>query len=134
MAPRRAASPFAAALLAFGACITVVCTQNAVAAPRNEEVKTRCGWFINPTPGNAWLSDQDGEWTIGIQGGHQADGDWPSFRRRDWVATNRSYGHGCACMNVVENGKTKKILRILSARARPLKTCEQDPALAKPAA
>ena len=23
--------------------------------------KTRCGWFENPAPGNAWLTDRDGE-------------------------------------------------------------------------
>ncbi|HET7863945.1 MAG TPA: DUF4087 domain-containing protein, partial [Burkholderiaceae bacterium] len=34
----------------------------------------RCGWFDNPTPGNATLVDRDGEWTIGLQGGHQASG------------------------------------------------------------
>jgi hypothetical protein len=32
--------------------------------------ENRCGWFSNPTPGNAWLKDRDGEWTIGTQGNH----------------------------------------------------------------
>ena len=27
------------------------------------------GWLQNPTPGNWWLVDRDGEWTIGTQGG-----------------------------------------------------------------
>ena len=37
--------------------------------------ETRCGWFSNPTPSNAFLSDRHGEWIIGLQGGHQAKGD-----------------------------------------------------------
>lgn len=69
-----------------------------LSAPAAEE--NRCGWFINPTPGNAWLKDRDGEWTVGIQGGEQTEGGWPSFGRGRWVATNGSYGYGCACMRV----------------------------------
>lgn len=97
-----------------------------------EAAVLRCGWFENPTPGNAWLTDRDAEWTIGIQGGHQAEGDWPTFGARQWVATNRSYGHGCACMQVIADGDTHEIRRILSARARPLAACRSDPALKEP--
>jgi hypothetical protein len=50
--------------------------------------ENRCGWFSNPTPGNAWLEDRDGEWTVGIQGNHEAEGDWPSFKRSQRVVTN----------------------------------------------
>lgn len=70
--------------------------------------ETRCGWFSNPTPGNAWLTDRDGEWIVGTQGGAQADGDWPSFADSQWVATNGSYGYGCACMDVsVDRGASR---------------------------
>jgi len=31
--------------------------------------ETRCGWFSNPTPANAWLWDREAEWIIGVQGG-----------------------------------------------------------------
>src|SRR5678815_3794432 len=55
-----------------------------------QRVETRCGWFENPTPANAWLVDKNGEWTIGIQGGYQADGDWPNIPERQWVATNNT--------------------------------------------
>ncbi|MFT3733651.1 MAG: DUF4087 domain-containing protein [Rhodocyclaceae bacterium] len=94
----------------------------------------RCGWFENPTPGNAWLNDADGEWVIGIQGGHQAEGDWPEFGKRQWVRTNAgSYGYGCACLRVVADVGTHKVSRILSGSARPLQQCRQDPKLRKPA-
>jgi hypothetical protein len=93
---------------------------------------TRCGWFVNSTPGNAWLIDRDGEWTIGIQGGHQADGDWPEFRDAEWVVTNSGYhGYGCACLKLVADPHTQEVARIVSARTRPLQACRQDAALPK---
>ena len=50
-----------------------------------EKVETRCGWFSNPTPANASLYDRDDEWIISVQGGHQAEGDWPEFSPKQWV-------------------------------------------------
>jgi hypothetical protein len=95
--------------------------------------ENRCGWFINPTPGNAWLDDRDGEWTISIQGGDEADGDWPDFKARQWVHTNAgSYGHGCACMHVTIDRPNMRILKIISSQAKPLATCRQDPMLREP--
>ena len=93
---------------------------------------TRCGWFENPTPANVTLTDRDGEWLIGMQGGHQADGDWPRFRKSEWVATNGSYGHGCACLKVIADPKTREVKQIVSAKARPLKACREDRALKEP--
>lgn len=92
-------------------------------------VETRCGWFENPTPANADLIDKDGEWTIGVQGGDQAEGDWPAFTDKQWVKTNGNYGYGCACMQVTVNRKTFDIVKIISAKARPLSACRKDPAL-----
>jgi len=100
------------------------------AAPKAEN---RCGWFLNPTPGNAWLTDRDGDWIVATQGGHQADGDWPPFKDSQWVATNIHYGHGCACLKLVADPATRQVARILSARALPLKNCRQDPTLKEPA-
>lgn len=92
--------------------------------------ETRCGWFSNPTPGNAWLHDREGDWTVGVQGGHQAEGDWPSFGRRQWVLTNvGSYGYGCACLQVRVNRETREVLEIRRARARPLSACRRDRSL-----
>ena len=92
----------------------------------------RYGWFSNPTPANAWLDDRDGEWTIGIQGGHQADGDWPDFKPREWVKTNVNYGYGCACMLVKVNQQTHEVLEIKSAYSRPLSACRKDRHLKEP--
>lgn len=93
------------------------------------ETETRCGWFENPTPGNAWLIDRHGEWTVGLQGGYQAEGDWPSFSNSQWVKTNVHYGYGCACMKVVADHASKRILKIVSAKAKPLSACHSDTSL-----
>ncbi len=94
--------------------------------------ETRCGWFTNPTPANAWLYDRDGEWTIATQGGHQAEGDWPTFKPSQWVNTNgSSYGYGCACLQLRVNKQTREVIEIKSSRARSLGQCRRDPALKK---
>ena len=93
--------------------------------------ETRCGWFSNPTPANAWLYDRAGEWTIGVQGGHQAEGDWPDFKSNQWVRTNGNYGYGCACFQLRVDRQTHNVLEIKSARPRPLSQCRHDPALKK---
>lgn len=87
--------------------------------------ENRCGWFENPTPANAWLIDRDGQWIIGVQGGHQADGDWPETG--EWVASNGSYGYGCACAKVETTDG--RVLKIISSKPLPLRTCRADPAL-----
>lgn len=97
-----------------------------------EKLENRCGWFENPTPGNAWLTDKDGEWEIGTQGGYQAEGDWANFSGDQWVKTNVNYGYGCACMKVTVDAKNRRILKISSATAKPLSACRNDPALKEP--
>jgi hypothetical protein len=95
------------------------------------EFETRCGWFSNPTPANASLYDREDEWIVGVQGGHQAEGDWPSFGRGQWVKTNGHYGHGCACLRLRAERESGRVLEIQSARARPLSACRRDRALKK---
>lgn len=94
----------------------------------------RCGWFENPTPGNAWLTDRDGQWIVAAQGGPQAEADWPTFKSGQWVETNIHYGYGCACMRVVTDASARpsQITKIFSASARPLATCRNDPTLKEP--
>ena len=99
----------------------------ATRAPSKAE--TRCGWFDNPTPANASLHDREGEWIISVQGGHQAEGDWPSFGPKQWVETNGHYGYGCACLRVQVDRESHRVTEIESARARPLSACRRDPAL-----
>ncbi len=95
--------------------------------------ETRCGWIANPTPANWWLTDRDGEWVIGEQGGYQASGaDLPDFtaRRGQWVVTNAGdHGYGCACLTATYDRKAMRVLNIASARARPLAQCKADRAL-----
>lgn len=105
----------------------------AMAKEQPIKAQTRCGWFSNPTPANAWLEDKDGQWIIGTQGGHQAEGDWPSFKRSQWVKTNGSYGYGCACIKGIADQATHEISVIKSATARPLSVCRKDRTLKKPA-
>lgn len=100
-------------------------------APLLEKSEMRCGWFSNPTPANASLHDRDAEWIIGVQGGHQADGDWPNFSPKQWIETNVHYGYGCACLRMVVDHATEKVIRIESAKARPLSVCRRDRALRK---
>jgi hypothetical protein len=105
--------------------------QTSAAAPAPVAAQ-RCGWFENPTPANAWLTDRDGEWTIAVQGGHQAEGDWPRFSRARWVRTNGHYGHGCACLKVEVDAPERVVTRIVQASSRPLQTCRRDRALREP--
>jgi hypothetical protein len=106
----------------------------ALAAPAQSAPQTRCGWLQNPTPANYWLIDRDGEWTIMVQGGYQAEG-WDEMldmSARGWVETNGHYGYGCACMSVAVDRASHRVTRILSARPVPLRQCRRDRALPQP--
>ena len=96
-----------------------------------EKTETRCGWFSNPTPANASLYDRDDEWIISVQGGYQAEGDWPDFPPKQWVETNVHYGYGCACLRVQVDHSNKRVIKIESGQARPLSVCRRDRALKK---
>ena len=91
-----------------------------------DRTRVLCGWFDNPTPGNAWLTDREGKWILGTQGGEQGEGEWPDFVPGRWVDTNGSHGHGCACMRVVADRGQREIRRILAAWSRPLDACRRD--------
>ena len=96
-----------------------------------EKAETRCGWFSNPTPGNASLYDRDDEWIISVQGGYQAEGDWPDFPPKQWVETNVHYGYGCAWLRVQVDHANKRVIKIESGQTRPLSLCRRDRALKK---
>jgi Protein of unknown function (DUF4087) len=104
-----------------------------VREPESPQFETRCGWLSNPTPANIWLYDRDGEWIIGVQGGHQLeDGwSWPKFKPRQWVRTNGNYGYGCACLQLRVDRETHEVTEIKSSRARPLTACRRDSSLNK---
>lgn len=106
---------------------------NSSAKETGAKTEERCGWFENPTPGNAWLNDKDGEWLIGAQGGYQAEGDYPDIPDEQWVKTNINYGYGCACLRVTVDRAKKRIVKIVSSTAKPLAVCRKDKALKEPA-
>jgi hypothetical protein len=99
----------------------------AAQAPQSRP-ETRCGWLDNSTPANWLLTDRDGEWLIGSQGGYQAPGldELPDMSARGWVETNGPHGHGCACMTVTTDRARMRITRIISARPVPLRQCRAD--------
>jgi hypothetical protein len=105
-------------------------TAGAAVGPASPQL--RCGWFENPTPGNAWLIDREGEWVVSLQGWHQAVGDWPTFKSWRWVRTNGNYGYGCTCMRVLIDPNSFTITKILSSSSRSLATCRRDGALKEP--
>jgi uncharacterized protein DUF4087 len=118
--------------LIFIGCFILVAAAFAGGQPRafvNAEVgrsETRCGWFSNPTPSNASLHDREAEWIVGVQGGYQAEGDWPDFGPKQWIETNVHYGYGCACLRVRVDRSTHRVIAIESARPRPLSACRND--------
>lgn len=119
----------AAALTAVVVFACPVTPDPAVGLAAQTRFELRCGWFSNPTPANAWLIDKDGEWTIGIQGGYQAEGDWPDISERQWVKTNVHYGYGCACIRASIDRKTERVIQIKSGYGKTLAACRRDPAL-----
>ncbi len=118
------------AALAACLCITPLATAKSV-PPAGER---RCGWLLNPTPGNFDLLDRDGLWTISSQGGYQAAGmdDMPDMTISGWIATNGSYGRGCACMTTVTDKMRKRVVSFIAATPIPLARCRGDKALPKP--
>lgn len=121
---------FGCLLLAAAALVSGrTATTDAAATSSSEQFETRCGWFSNPTPANASLHDRQAEWIIGVQGGYQAEGDWPDFSSGQWVETNGHYGYGCACMRVRVDRRTQRVIEIESARVRPLSVCRRDRSL-----
>jgi hypothetical protein len=105
----------------------------ATAVATAPEGHLRCGWFDNPSPGNATLADRDGEWTVAMQGMFSAKGKWPSFKAPNWVRTgNGSAGYGCACLRVLEDTGQQRIVRIFSSQVKPLSACRRDNKLKEP--
>ncbi len=93
--------------------------------------ETRCGWIDNPTPGNWWLTDADGPWTLATLGGDAVPGmeNMPDLTTRDWVARNGSHGYGCACALLVTRESDRKVLMIGWVKQLSLQTCNSDPKL-----
>ena len=114
----------------FLAILALACglTLPASAAPER-----RCGWLENPTPGNWWLTDRDGQWVLSSQGREPVEGmeEIPDMTTRGWVATNGSYGYGCACL-VLDTAPGGRVQRVLAAEPLALSRCRGDRALPRP--
>jgi hypothetical protein len=107
-------------------CFLCLFVPNVAGNAEVERSEIRCGWFSNPTPSNASLHDRDAEWIISVQGGYQAQGDWPEFGPRQWIETNVHYGYGCVCLRVRVNRETHRVIEIESSKPRPLSACRSD--------
>ncbi len=94
----------------------------------------RCGWVENPTPGNWWLKDRSGTWTIAEQGGFTADGfdDMPDMSTKGWVEQNGSHGYGCGCIDAETDRATMHVTRLTNATPLPLDRCRADRHLPRP--
>ena len=115
----------------------VIAAALAISAPALAAGPTRhlCGWIANPTPANWSLTDKRAEWIIGVQGGHQAEGDLPDFQRgkRYWVKTQpNGHGYGCACIDAVVDEGTKEVSKIVKTRVLRLRVCRADRTLKEP--
>jgi hypothetical protein len=99
-----------------------------------QAAERRCGWLWNPTPGNHWLADRDGQWILSAQGGYQAPGmdEMPDMTTRGWVKVNGNYGYGCACLQVELDRAQGRVSRLIAAEPLPLSRCRNDKALPAP--
>jgi hypothetical protein len=93
----------------------------------------RCGWIQNPTPGNWWLTDADGQWTVMTQGSYEAPGmeHIGDISAGDYRATNGNYGYACGCMEIDTDGEGV-VTQIYSFRQLSIAKCENDEALPSP--
>ena len=98
-----------------------------------QAAENRCGWVENPTPGNWWLRDADGQWTIMTQGSYEAGGmeNIGDISAGDYVATNGNHGYACGCMRVDTDGEGA-ITQIYSFRQLSIGKCQNDGALSAP--
>ena len=117
---------------------SVVTVLVAIALPASAR-ENRCGWYMNPTPGNLLLLDKDDEWwiTSQMQGNgpdaEGADAKAPNFDDKQYVKTqSNGYGYGCACLDVETDPKAKKITKVYGGTIKPIAQCKADKSLPAP--
>lgn len=94
------------------------------------KVETRCGWIVNPVPGELSLIESETtSYEIGTQGGYQAQGDIKNFPSdQEFVAFNGpNYGYYCGCITGKYDLNKSRILSIVGSQAKLLKACLEDP-------
>lgn len=98
------------------------------------QAQNRCGWLVNPTPGNWWLVDKDAMWVFATQGNAEGAGaagmdKLPDFDPTQYVNSNGNYGYGCACVKLITDPATKTVKSITGGKTLPLATCRKDKSL-----
>jgi hypothetical protein len=106
---------------------------DAALVPKAPGPARRCGWLHNPTPGNWWLVDREGQWVLGTQGREPLAGmdDMPDMSSAGWVETNGHYGHGCACATITADA-AGDVTAVSDFKPKPIKACSSDKALPSP--
>lgn len=102
--------------------------------PQLASAEIRCGWVDNPTPGNWWLTDRDGEWTLMLQGNGDRDNGFLDIPKTwnfqdQWRKNNGSYGYGCGCFEGEIDKASNWVTKLTMLKAKDLVVCEGDPAL-----
>jgi hypothetical protein len=90
-----------------------------------------CGWWDNPTPGNVWLNDSSGQWTIALQGMYEANGAGPEFKPGQQLPKDAPHGYGCACITARVDQTSRFVYSFIDAKALSPKVCRADPGLKK---
>jgi Protein of unknown function (DUF4087) len=90
-----------------------------------------CGWWDNLTPGNVWLNDRSGQWTVALQGMYEASGDGPPFTANQLLPKGAPHGHGCACITARVDRASKFVYSFTNAKAFAPSVCRADPGLEK---
>ena len=96
--------------------------------------ETRCGYVNNPTPGNYWLIDSQGEWIMVSQGKERDPGmdQVPDLSEHDFVKTNGAYGYACGCISGDFDAAAMQVAKIASFKQKPLAACRKDKNLKAP--
>jgi len=96
--------------------------------------ETRCGYVVNPTPGNYWLTDGQGDWIMTTQGDDRDPGmdAVPDISEHDYVKTNGNYGYACGCIGGDFDAKTMQVVKIETFKQKPLSACRKDKKLKVP--
>ena len=112
--------------------IAALCVLPSLGASATEK---RCGWIVNPTPGNWWLTDSQADWIMATQGDDRDPGmeHVPDISAHDFVKTNGEYGYACGCMDGDYDAKTHRVLKITGFTQKTIDACKKDKALKPPA-
>ncbi len=96
--------------------------------------ETRCGYVVNPTPGNYWLTDGQGDWIMTTQGDDRDPGmdQVPDLSEHDYVKTNGAYGYACGCIGGAFDVKSMQVVKIDTFKQKVLSACRKDKKLKVP--